>query len=303
MGSTTKILGADELITVKKVLLVLLLALAVPLASCRDASSVDEENSTYSRVMETKTLRAAYITYPPAAMRDTTTGEMSGVFVDVLEQAAANIGWEVEWTEEVGWGAQIEGLQAGRYDIVGSPVWANPVRGSLTTLSEPVYYSGIGIYARSNEVRFSPGPNGDWASINSPDVRIATIDGETGDLIARTQFPEAQRISLTQNSDISQKFLELTGGKADIFFAEPYFALKYFENNPRNVRNIAEDSPIKTLGNVYMMPANEFQLKQAIDVAVEDLRNSGFVEATLSKYEGGETFYRVAPPYSPRPTP
>ena len=47
----------------------------------------------------------------------------------------------------------------------------------------------------------------DWSKINSPDVRIATIDGETGDLIARTQFPNAKRVSLPQLTDISQLFL------------------------------------------------------------------------------------------------
>jgi len=83
-----------------------------------------------------------------------------------------------------GWGAQIEGLEGDRYDIVGSPVWANPTRGKLTTMSIPVYYSGIGIYVRHNDDRFTD----DWSKINSPDVRIVTIDGETGDLIARTQF-------------------------------------------------------------------------------------------------------------------
>ncbi len=57
----------------------------------------------------------------------------------------------------------------------------------------------------------------------------------------------------------------MSGGKADVFFAEPYFALQYYKSNPKTIVNIAERAPIKTLGNVYMMRANEFQLKQALD--------------------------------------
>lgn len=279
-----------------------LLALALcvaagSLSGCEKAGPVASEDVAYERVARTNTIRAAYIEYPPAVMRDTKSGKMSGIFVDTLEEAAKNLGWKVEWTEEVGWGSQIEGLTANRYDIVGSPVWANPTRGKLTTLSEPVYYSGIGVYVRSNDNRFVRAANGQWDSINSPNVKIATIDGETGDLIARTQFPKAQRVSLPQNSDISQLFLEVKGNKADVFFAEPYFAMQYFKNNARDVKNIAEANPIKVLGNVYMMRADEFQLKQALDTAIEDLINSGFVDAQLAKYEGGDTFYRDAPPY------
>src|SRR4051812_12526459 len=218
---------------------------ACTLGSCDRGSSSAKQETVYERVTRTGVIRAAYISYPPALMRDTNTGKMSGIFVDTLEQAAHNLGLKVQWTEEVGWGSQIEGLAANRYDIVGSPVWANPTRGKLTTLSRPVYYSGIGIYVRSNDNRFAAAAGGNWDSINSPQVRIATIDGETGDLIARTQFPKAQRVSLPQNSDISQLFLEVAGGKADVFFAEPYFAMEYFKRNPRSVKNIAEQHPIE----------------------------------------------------------
>ena len=40
------------------------------------------------------------------------------------------------------------------------------------------------------------------------------------------------------------------------------------------------------------------QLKQALDVAIEDLQNSGFIDQLLDKYEPSpNTFYRVAQPY------
>jgi polar amino acid transport system substrate-binding protein len=250
--------------------------------------------SVYDRVIKSGIIRAAYITYPPACMKDTQTGKMSGIFVETLERAAENCGLKVQWTEEVGWGAQIEGLQADRYDIVGSPVWANPTRGKMTTLSIPTYYSGIGIYVRQNETRFK----GNWAAINAPDVRIATIDGETGDLIARTQFPDAKRVSLPQLADISQLFLQLNTNKADICFAEPYFAYEFLRNNPNTVKNIAADSPIRVLGNVYMFKRGENDMKRMIDTALEDLLNSGYVDQLIDKYEPVPgTFYRVAKPY------
>lgn len=223
---------------------------------------------------------------------------MSGIFVETLEKAAENLGLKVQWTEEVGWGAQIEGLEANRYDIVGSPVWANPTRGKLTTLSAPVYYSGIGVYVRADDDRFDNGLSG----INSPNVRIGTIDGETGDLIARTQFPQARRVSLPQTADISELFLQITTNKADVIFAEPYFGHQFLQSNPNSVRNVAAARPIKVLGNVYMFRKGEEQLKQMLDVAIEDLINSGFVDQLLAKYEPAPgTFYRVAYPYRSTP--
>jgi polar amino acid transport system substrate-binding protein len=272
--------------------------------SCTDTTApskpvVQKPQTVFERVATTRTLRAAYITYPPAVMRDPQTKKLNGIFVETLEQAAENLGWKVQWTEEVGWGAQIEGLQTDRYDIVGSPVWANATRARLTTLSRPVYYSGIGIYVRKGDKRFLKS----LTAIDDPKVRIATIDGETGDLIARTQFPKARRVSLPQLADISEAFLQITTGKADVAFAEPYYGEAFLKANPNSITNIADKKPIKTLGNCYMLKAGEPQLKQALDVALEDLQNSGFVDRLLDKYEPSpNTFYRVAQPYRIVPT-
>ncbi len=254
------------------------------------------KESVYERIMRTGTIRAAYITYPPAVMKDTSTGKLSGTFVETLEEVAKNLGVKLLWTEEVGWGAQIEGLKTDRYDIIGSPVWANPNRGKLTTMSIPVYYSGIGVWVRANEGRF----DGDLSKINAPDIRIGTIDGETADLIARTAFPKAQRVSSPQLTDISEKFLQVQTSKADAIFAEPFFGFEFLKNNPGTVKNIAAAKPIQLLGNCYMFKENEFQMKGMLDVAIEGLLNSGFVDRVLNKYEPFPgTFYRVADPYKP----
>ncbi len=282
-------------------LLLLLLATTV-LSSCKQNSTTPTQNavvntsSVYDRVIESNTIKCAFLNYPPACMKDTKTGQMSGIFVDVIEKAANNLGMKVEWTEEVGWGAQIEGLNNDRYDLVGSPVWANPKRGKLTALSIPVYYSGIGVYVRTNETRFDK----DLSKINVKDVKVGTIDGETSDLIVDNDFPNATKQSSPENTDISQKFLDLDKKSCDVVFAEPYFAYEYSKNNPGKIKNIAVSNPIRLFGNVYMMKENEWQLKQMIDVAIQDLINSGYVDRVIAKYEPAPNlFYRVAAPFKP----
>lgn len=281
----------------KKTLIQLVAILFVVfLFSCKQTNT-DSQNSNmavYERVVKTNTLKASYLSYPPACMKDTKTGKMSGIFVDVLQKACDNLGLKLEWTEEVGWASQIEGLETNRYDIVGSPVWANPNRGKLTTMTIPVYYSGIGVYVRNGDNRFSE----NLELINKPEIRIGTIDGETADLIARSDFPNAQRISSIQNTEISQKFLDLTSNKCDVVFAEPYYAYEYLKNNPGTIMNIAEKNPIRLFGNCYMFKKNEFQLQQMLNVAIQDLINSGYVDKVILKYEPvPHLFYRNANQY------
>lgn len=272
--------------------------LLLSFSACKQMNNGEGATSTatvYERVIQKDKVRAAYINYPPACMKNTETGEMSGIFVDVIEKACENLGLELEWTEEVGWASQIEGLDANRYDIVGSPVWANVVRGTKTTMSTPVYYSGIGMYVRADDNRF----DNDWSKINNPDVKVGVIDGETSAVIAAQDFPDAQKYSSVQLTDISQKFLDLESKKCDVVFAEPYYAYEYEKNNLGTIKNIAAESPVRLFGNCYMFRKDEFQMKHMLDVAIQDLLNSGFVEKAIAKYEPAPNlFYRVAKPYS-----
>jgi ABC-type amino acid transport substrate-binding protein len=282
----------------KSRILLIAMALIFALSSCNQTSSESKNSDTavYDRVLKSGKLRACFLTYPPACMKDTKTGNMSGIFADVLQKACDNLGLELEWTEEVGWASQIEGLESNRYDIVGSPVWVNPTRGKLTAMTIPVYYSGIGIFVRANDDRFTA----NFDLINKSNVRIGTIDGESADLIARTDYPEAQRISSAQTTDISQKLLDLASNKCDLVFTEPYYAYEYLKNNPGTIKNIAEANPIRLYGNSYMFKKNEFQLQQMLNVAIQDLINSGYVDKIISKYEPApHLFYRSANQYKP----
>ncbi|MFW9872459.1 MAG: substrate-binding periplasmic protein [Candidatus Thorarchaeota archaeon] len=277
---------------------ILIIVLVIASFSCNQTQTVNSESdvAVYERIISSNTIKASYLSYPPACMKDTKTGEMSGIFVDVLQKACDNLGLKLEWTEEVGWASQIEGLETNRYDIVGSPVWANPTRGKLTTMTIPVYYSGIGVYVRADDNRF----DGNLYLINDSKVRIGTIDGETADLIARTDFPDAQRVSSIQNTGIAQKFLDLTSNKCDVVFAEPYYAYEYLKNNPGTLKNIAEANPIRLFGNCYMFKKNEFQMQQMLNVAIQDLINSGYVDKIISKYEPApHLFYRSANQFKP----
>jgi ABC-type amino acid transport substrate-binding protein len=221
---------------------------------------------------------------------------VSGVFVDLLRQIGTDTGLKVEYTEEVGWGTMIEGLNASRYDVIGSPVWANPARGARATLSSAVYFTPIGVWVRSDDTRFASATA--IPSINAPDIRIAAMDGSTPELIARTQFPAAKLIGYPDITGEPQLFLDVVQKKADVFFAEPALGAQFLRSHPGSLRDIAAAAPIRSFANVYMMRANEPALKMLIDTALQDLDSRGVIDALLQKYEPvSGAFLRRAVPY------
>ena len=216
--------------------------------------------------------------------------------METLEEAAKNLGLTVEWTEEVGRAAQIEGLENDRYDMIGSAVWANPERAKLATLSSPLYYSPFYIYARKDDPKFNE--NIRVAALNSPEVRVAMVAGSTAEAIAKDQFPNATRVALPRMTDRGGSFLDATNKKADIIIMEKSQAMKFLESNPGTIINIKPNAPLRVIGNCYMFKRNELEFQNMLNSEINDLLTSGFVERQLEKYEKyPNSQLRIAPPY------
>lgn len=252
------------------------------------------EASTYDRVLESGKIRAAYIVYPPGSFKDPNTGELSGVFIDALNQAGKDLELEVEWTEEVAWGTMIEGLLSDRYDIVGNGIWETPSRGKVVDFTIPLFYSGLGVYVRSDENRF----DNDIKAANSSDVKIAIIDGEISELVAKTKFPDAGTVSLGQISDVSQMMLNVSQGKADVAVIEPYIGYEFLKQNPGTLKNAAQAQPIAVFGNSMMFKNNQPKFESMLNTALQSQLNGGNIAALMEKYipEDG-LMYSVAFPY------
>lgn len=259
----------------------------------RTGTKTDQETA-YSRILASKAIRCSFIPYPPAVILDPNSEELSGIFVDAIEKAAANMGLKVEWIEEVGWGTMIEGLEARRYDLVVTAVWPNATRGMRADFSIPLYYSGVGVYVRIDDDRF----DGNIGAINNAGVRISTMDGEINELIARSQFPRAQLVSIPQLTDFQQILFNVAQGKADVTFVENYVANQFLETNPGTLKNIAAAKPIRVTPNAYIVRKGESLFLSSLNTALEELINTGVVDELINKYEKyPNSFYRIDYPY------
>lgn len=248
----------------------------------------------YERVMKSGTIRCGYVVDTPGCMKDPATGKLNGIGVDTLEMVAKNLGLKLQWSEEVGWGSMIEGLQANRYDIVASPVWTNANRARLADFSKPIYFSPIFAYVRIGDKRFTAN---NLDSLNSPKYSIATIDGETAEIIAREDFPTAKKVSLPQLSDVAQMLLSVSTKKADVAFAQLAAAAGFMSNNPGQIECV-KGKPVRVFPNCWMFRRGQFEFKEMLDTALDQLMNSGAVDKIIRKYEPApNTLYRVGLPY------
>lgn len=276
-------------------LLMLTLGGLASVAGCERRSAVVGQ-SRFERVIASGTIRAGYLSYPPGTIVPPSNGApITGIFPDLLRAIAESTSLQVEFTEEVGYADILEALSSGRCDILGG-VWANPNRAKGATVSEPAYYSALGVWVRAGENRISSANR--WESMNDSDIRIGAIDGSSPVGVIKAQFPNATLNTYPNLTTEPQLFLDLAQGRIDVVLAEPSQGLLYSRSNPGRVINIAQENPVRVFENVFLMPANEPQFKTFIDAALADQRSSGRLQQLINQYQPVEgAFYSVARPF------
>lgn len=264
--------------------------------SCRmNENSTNLNNLTvYDKVVQKGTIRVGYIPYPPAVIKDPNTKQLSGIFYEVLMQAGKNLDLKVEFVEEVAWGTMVEAVKTNRVDLICTAVYAKSQRGKFVDFTLPLYYSPLKTFTYSRNNFF----NGDISKVNSPSVKIATIDGEAVSILAKADFPKAQIVSLTQSSDVSQMLEEVATKKADVTFVEPVFANAYIKSNPNKIMEVSGIEPVRVYPVVMMIAKDEGKFKSTLNIAIQELHDNGFVEKIIKKYEPSpNSFYRVQNSY------
>ena len=251
-------------------------------------------SSVYDKVIASGVIRACYTAFPPAFIIDPNTKKLSGIFYETLNKAAGNMGLKVDWNNEVGWGDAIGALNSGKCDIVGSDSWSNSTRGKSAEFIQPIFYSSINAYVRVNDNRF----NNDITIANNANYKLVTLDGESSQVIAAQDFPNAKTVQLPQLTDAAQLFVNVVDGKGDMTFQDSSTADQYMKNNPGKIKMVS--TPLVVYGDVMMVKKGEFSLKTSLDNAINELQNNGYINSIISKYEKeyNVSFHRVAAPYT-----
>lgn len=243
--------------------------------------TIQSNQNALSRIVQTKTIRCGYITYPPYLIKDPNSGEFSGVAYDFMTAIANEMDVKLQWVEEVGWGTFQEGLKGNRYDVMCVPVWQSGQRAQVALLTKPLYYNGLYAATRADDNRFDKG----YDSINQPDVRVSVVDGDVTQAVKKLLFPKAKELATTQLSDKAQEVLSVSTKKADVVFVNIDQLNRYNASASAKLKLALNGKPVRYFANSLAVKHGEHDLKAALDSTIEAISNSGQASQIIAKYD------------------
>ncbi len=251
------------------------------------------KESTYDRIMRTKTIRCSYLVWPPYLNKDTATGKLSGVYFDLMERIGKDWGVTIDWAEEAGTASRLEGVRTGRTDFYCSASAPTPERTAVAAFSRAFVYHPFYLYVKEGDTRFDAA----LAKVNDPSISMLTLDGYLGSVYTKEQFPLAKTTSLPDLSTDIDILLGLGMGKADAAICDGVMAAKYIQDNPGQVRRVP-GPPIRYSVGALTFPLGEPPLREKLDTTLTYYLDTGVIEKILTQngLEPGKVL-RVAKPY------
>lgn len=247
-------------------------------------SESSKPETALERVLRTGTLRCAYTLYPTYIDKDPNSGKLSGLFYDMTEALAANLGLNVEWGPEVGTHEIFEGFKNDAFDANCSGYWRTPERARGGDFSRPIVWTPVHLYVRASESRFEK-----ESDLNAKNITFATLDGEATENLVDKIFPNAAKASLPGLTPVTDRFLSVESGKADVTYMDASTAASYMEANPNKIKRL-EPSQAVVLPSVLVLKRGDDDLRRFLDVGIADMLATGELRAIVHRHPAFDAY-------------
>ena len=212
-------------------------------------------------------MKIGYIPAPPGTIKDANTGELSGFYVDGIREIAAMMKVKPVFVETT-WGTFVAGLQSGQFDMAIAGTFATVQRAMVVSFTKPIFYLGYGAVVRVNDTRYKT-----LDDMNTPETRIAVVQGGSAEDFARRNMPKAQVITLA-TGNLTAGFVEVVAGRADVSL-EDAFTINAFVAKQPTVKNLFADNAYNFTPIAWTVRRGNTDLLAVLNTGIDILISTG----------------------------
>jgi polar amino acid transport system substrate-binding protein len=169
------------------------------------AAQTRSNEATFDRIRRTGSLRIAALPGEmPFFHKDLTTGEWSGVAIDMAKSIAGPFNAKLEYVEST-YGNSVLDLQANKVDLAFA-LNPTPQRAMAIGFTHAYFMHPFGYVARRGFAAKT------WEDLNKPDIRVVSLIGSLSDVLLARYAPKAQIMGA---KDGDAAILLMQAGRAD----------------------------------------------------------------------------------------
>ena len=235
------------------------------------------------RILKDRKIKIGYIPSPPGTIKDSSSGEVTGYYVDGVRYIFKTINVEVEFVETT-WANFAAGLQSGQFDLSIAGTFATINRAAAVEFTKPINYLGYSAIVKKGETRFST-----LLDFNKEGIKIAVVQGGAGQEYVKENFPKATIVALA-TGNLTAPFVEVSAGRADVGIEDAWQAHRYASQQP-GVTDLFHSQPYNLLPLAWSVRRGNDDLLRFMNTAIDYMLLTGRWEKMTEKYGATGRFY------------
>jgi cystine transport system substrate-binding protein len=251
---------------------------ALALSACGGSTSGSSDDASVASLQAVQDEGVLVVgtegTYPPFTFHENGNGDLTGYDVEVAEAVGEELGVEVQF-EETQWDAIFAGLEAGRFDMIANQVSITPEREDAYVFSAPYTFSKGVIVVKEG------------------DSSISSFDDLRGKTTAQSltsswyELAEQSGANIENVEGWAQAVALLEQGRVDATINDELTFLDHRNTQGDTGLEIAATTE-EEARNAFAFRTGSDDLAEAVDEALETLRQDGTLAELSEKYFGDD---------------
>ncbi len=236
-----------------------------------------DPKSVLAKCKKGETLKVGYAQTPLWFFKDAKSGELRGVYKELVDMLARDLEMTVEW-QEVTFANATVALRRGDFDLFGSSAVYTVPRGLVSNFVGPLWSKGSLAIVRKEDVgRFKT-----VTDLNSPDVTFSVNAGASEEQRMPQLFPKAKVIAVAGQQAIAAE--PVRTGRATVYVTGDSDALVLAKRNANWAHVIDPDHPFDKRPNTWLIRHGDPAWKNFLDGWVSYITANGEVQRLVDKY-------------------
>jgi polar amino acid transport system substrate-binding protein len=249
---------------------------ASPAAAQLLDSDVDPK-SVLAKLKKGSTLEVGYAQTPVWFFKDPKSGELRGVYKDLVDTLVRDLEMSVNW-HEVTFANATVGLRRGDFDLFGSSAVYTVPRGLVSNFIGPLWSKGsLAIIRKEDADKYKS-----LADLNSPDVIFSVNAGASEEQRMPLLFPKAKVAAVSGQQAMAAE--PVRTGRATAYVTGDSDAIVLAKRNANWAHIIDVDHPFDKRPNTWLIRHGDAAWKDFLDSWATAMTVNGEVQRLFDKY-------------------
>lgn len=216
------------------------------------------DDSVLTKIRKEGLLRVGYSQTGPWFYKDAKTGELHGIYKDVVDRLAKEIEIKIEY-KEVTFANATVGLRKGDYDLYGSSLTYTMARALTVNYIGPLYSKGsLLLIHKDNARKFKTA-----ADLNGPGVTFSVTAGASEEGRIPMLWPKAKMITTTGQVTLGAE--PVRAKKADAWMSGDSDVILFAKRNSQWAAVVEPEKPIDKRPNTWAIRYGDVEWKAFLD--------------------------------------